>query len=513
MRNKFLLLLCFVSLSFNKEKIDPTYMATFGSVTLNDKLYNQVSFRPEFTKGKLGVGLDFYIYFDEEGNLYNEDWDFSSVKASFKTIIDKIYYIRYGQPFNDVYFRIGALPDVTMGHGILVRNYANNMDYPQVRRIGFDFRYTFSGFRLELLHSDLKQFNHASLVGVRATVPIIEKLDIGISVTSDVDQINGLLDTDSDTYPDYVDAFPDDEDLWHEYQQTLNVLETVGNCDHSISDCSSEIDYSMDLIEDWIEEDRLDVRDELDKNDISAMAIDLTYKVSDRMMVYSEFAQLSGKTDIPIFSPQATLSGYDDNGGEPFDTKLGYGYIPIGIKASFNFISFAMDYRRSSKNFMFHYWDKNYDHNRIMIDRNNAPITKESQLYKYGKQEGFNFGFIANISKYLKFSVDYLYMKGDMWSMEDNDYVQDKNNSFYSKFEIDTSRIPRIRIAEIFYQQTNTPKPFDFEPNENTLIGYNFGMELANNMTLIFKGRKTYVFDGEGYSPVKNTQIETSVYF
>ena len=162
---------------------------------------------------------------------------------------------------------------------------------------------------------------------------------------------------------------------------------------------------------------------------------------------------------------------------------------------------------------MFHYWDKNYDHNRIMIDRNNAPITKESQLYKYGKQEGFNFGFIANISKYLKFSVDYLYMKGDMWNMEEYDYAQDKNNSFYSKFEIDTSRIPRIRIAEIFYQQTNTPKPFDFEPNENTLIGYNFGMELANNMTLIFKGRKTYIFDGEGYSPVKSTQIETSIYF
>ena len=91
--------------------------------------------------------------------------------------------------------------------GILVKNYANNMDYPQVRRIGFDFRYTFSGFRLEFLHSDLKQFNHASLVGIRTTIPIVEKFDIGISITSDVDQINGLLDTDSDSYPDYVDAY------------------------------------------------------------------------------------------------------------------------------------------------------------------------------------------------------------------------------------------------------------------------------------------------------------------
>ena len=48
---------------------------------------------------------------------------------------------------------------------------------------------------------------------------------------------------------------------------------------------------------------------------------------------------------------------------------------------------------------------------------------------------------------------------------------------------------------------------------ENTLIGYNFGMELANNMTLIFKGSKTYVFEDDGYKSIKNTQIETSIYF
>ena len=135
-----------------------------------------------------------------------------------------------------------------MGHGILVKNYANNMDYPQVRRIGFDFRYTFSGFRLELLHSDLKQFNHASLIGIRSLIPIAEKLDIGLSVATDVDQINGLIDTDNDSYPDYVDVFPNDENLWHEFQESIIVLETVGDCDHSISDCIEEIDYSIDLL-------------------------------------------------------------------------------------------------------------------------------------------------------------------------------------------------------------------------------------------------------------------------
>ena len=75
--------------------------------------------------------------------------------------------------------------------------------------------------------------------------------------------------------------------------------------------------------------------------------------------------------------------------------------------------------------------------------------------------------------------------------------------------------IPKVEIAEIFYQQTNTSNPLKFEHNENTLFGYNIGISLANNLALMLKGRKTYVYDSESetYNPVKNTQIETSIYF
>ena len=45
-------------------------------------------------------------------------------------------------------------------------------------------------------------------------------------------------------------------------------------------------------------------------------------------------------------------------------------------------------------------------------------------------------------------------------------------------------------------------------------IGYNIGIELADNMSLIFKGRKTFTLDSNGnYNAVKNTQIETLIYF
>jgi len=45
------------------------------------------------------------------------------------------------------------------------------------------------------------------------------------------------------------------------------------------------------------------------------------------------------------------------------------------------------------------------------------------------------------------------------------------------------------------------------------LFGYNIGVEMADNMILILKGRKSYVYEDDGYRPVKTTQIETQVIF
>ena len=85
---------------------------------------------------------------------------------------------------------------------------------------------------------------------------------------------------------------------------------------------------------------------------------------------------------------------------------------------------------------------------------------------------------------------------------------------YYTKLDIETSKLRKVRIAEIFYQQSNSTKVFDFEPDENTLFGYNVGLEMADNMVFILKGRKTYVQKENGnYEPVKTTQVETQIIF
>ena len=50
---------------------------SIGTVTINNEVYNQLSLRPEIPIGKLGIGLDVYLYFNDDG-MYWDSWDFSS---------------------------------------------------------------------------------------------------------------------------------------------------------------------------------------------------------------------------------------------------------------------------------------------------------------------------------------------------------------------------------------------------------------------------------------------------
>ena len=91
--NKIGFLTCIIMLSvvFSKNIGN----ASVGSVTIDGKIYNQISYRPEIPMGKLKLALDLYFYIDDEGNFYEKPWDFSTGKKAFENILDKILYLQY----------------------------------------------------------------------------------------------------------------------------------------------------------------------------------------------------------------------------------------------------------------------------------------------------------------------------------------------------------------------------------------------------------------------------------
>ena len=493
---KFILFISLVTLNFAEEKEGASTSASMGSVTMDGKIYNQVAIRPEIPIGKMGVGLDLYVYFNDEG-IYPGNWDFKDGNA-FSTLVDKIYYLRWGKPGDNLYFKVGALPSATLGQGILVNNYSNIMEYPQVRRVGLDFKMKFwKQLGVELIHSNFKK----SAPGVLATRFLYQpfsRLSVGLSYVTDLDQNQGLSDRDADGYPDYFDHFPNDGDkhneAWEIYLDNKEFWDTIVP-EGDIVDSS--------LVHAGLNYNSYNSEESNESDPISGISLDLVFRLSKKTNLYSQYGQLIGETDkTKTTSPD-----------------LGYGIVPIGLFSKFGPINFRGEYRMQSENFLFSYWDQAYDLNRA-IAQDGVIVTKESQLYRYGKLQGLFLNLNSNIMDLVSLDLSYQNMSGDVWKDNDDDnsgsLVPDANQTLMGKISLNTRKIAKVDVAEAFYQQSNVTSPFEFEPNETSLSGYNLGFEVSAGMTLVYKSRTTYVVDENeesGFKGINSMQIETQIKF
>lgn len=166
-----------------------------GGVTytfIGDQAYVGLTLSPEFTIGKVGVGLNVPI-------LYGLD-DQSIRTEIFKGGVGPlrlIRYVRYGTQKRDpVYVRVGELSGTMIGFGGLVNNYTNTTSYEK-RKVGlhFDFNFMQGLGGVEGLYSDFDP-SSLNLLAIRpysrpliwSDIPIIRTLEIGTTFIKDKDQ-------------------------------------------------------------------------------------------------------------------------------------------------------------------------------------------------------------------------------------------------------------------------------------------------------------------------------------
>jgi len=194
---------------------------SFGAEVLSDpdnpsvqKIYYSLSFMPEFSFWKIGVGFDFNIYFDEEGNVREEDWD------SMDDAVKKIRYVRYGQPEDTFYLLAGGLDGYSLGHGFIVNRYTNMLGYPDVRKTGAVVNLNFNRGGLESFVTDIEEY---PVIGGRiyykplffSGIPLIENMETGLSCATDPN-------------PDKSDATEDDEVVFYGGDISLGLVNFPG---------------------------------------------------------------------------------------------------------------------------------------------------------------------------------------------------------------------------------------------------------------------------------------------
>lgn len=181
-----------------------------GSVTMGAQTYSKAVLQPNIALGKAKLGL--YLPIIYTSNLFdpndwyrpagNNEWDFGSTYFSkgdygagaadvAKDLALKIKYFEYGAQFRDpFYVKLGNLEDLSLGHGLIMRNYANDTDFPSVRRLGFNMGVDLEGGGIELVANDVTA---PEIFGARLFVRPIPgfKLALGAQAIVDWDPAGG----------------------------------------------------------------------------------------------------------------------------------------------------------------------------------------------------------------------------------------------------------------------------------------------------------------------------------
>ncbi|TVQ27387.1 MAG: hypothetical protein EA382_03855 [Spirochaetaceae bacterium] len=197
-----------------------------GSLTLDGATYSKLIAQPVFRIGRLRAGL--YLPIIYSGNLFdsedwyrpkgNNEWSFGTDQdwrndplAGITDLVGdlalKIRFLEFGRQRDPFFLKVGNLSGLQLGHGLLLRDYANDADFPSIRRIGFNIGIDGGGAGFEALVNDLAA---PELFGARLyarPIPIIP-LAVGVSGVADIGPARDLPDTEDVGIQDVRTADP-----------------------------------------------------------------------------------------------------------------------------------------------------------------------------------------------------------------------------------------------------------------------------------------------------------------
>ncbi len=431
-----------------------------GTVSINNKLYTRFRLMPEITLGKIGIGLDFDLLIDSEGNVRKEDWD------EWQDYVNKIYYIRYGQRGDLFYGRIGGFPDYTLAYGLVMKNYSNMLKYPDYRQIGLQLGTTLPlmGLQIEAFTSNITENDiiagRVSLTPLKPIdIPIVKNVRLGVTVAQDQNEYKGLEDRDNDNYPDYFDDYPENS-KWHnevdhnedEYLQMY--VEINGD---------STGFYNWFYNSDVLNSKRNPSFSDLGTRKVTVASADYTVPLIDKKLLklghYAEYAKI-----------------IDHN----------WGLIFPGFYAKFLIFDANLEMRFYKNDFMPHFFDEIYDEQRATVykigEDSSKIVLKEDLIKDTQETKGWFGSLTANLANFIMVTVSY----EDMYGKNNN-----HNRSISGVASLNQKILPQLKTAELKYYQSGFDKLRYFK-TEGAMLDGKLGYSISSNTILVANYKERY---------------------
>lgn len=398
-----------------------------GSVVIDGETYSKAVIQPTFSIGKLRMGL--YLPVIYTSNLFdpdtwykpagNNEWSFGSeywasdpTRAAMDAASDlalKIRFVEWGTPLVDpFYLKVGNLNDMTIGHGVIMRNFANDSDFPSVRRIGVNTGFDFGSTGFEAVVNDIV---NPEIFGGRFYVrPVPDfKLALGVSAIADINPAAELSDAVRQEIGDpMLFGLGSDLDLPIVSSQLLSI--------RAFADVAAVMPYT-----------RADITDYID----SGLPLGTTVNSG---------AQIS------------TI--YDSSLGSGFDALRNYGFVS-GLMGNMLMVDWRLEYRHYRGAFRPTFFDATYERNRGTYAMEFAKmLTGETETINEATVNGIygEAGF-SLLKDRLSFTAGYMMP----WSSDSSvDWVEVSQDDYMlATLVIKKGVIPIIDIAgRITYERT-----------------------------------------------------------
>lgn len=319
--------------------------------------------------------------------------------------------------------------------------------------------------------------------GGRVFVKPFSRLQFGAAIAGDLNEYNGLRDTDGDGYPDEVDKYPEDDD----YATDIDYYQGHGIDGTATSGTIGTL-VAAGLLSPVEKADLQSIKEIRSRTWF--WSADAGLKVADfeflKVDIYAQFAQ-NMQTD-------------------------GWGYAAPGISVKISsFVELYADYRQQSDEFIFNYYNDTYDLERAKyVDDGTGKldiITKRQKLLAAVESKGYMAGMKLNLFNIVTGRAEYQDMQwGDL-----------NDKSLRGELSLNKDLIPMITKAKAYYVQNNVEKLR--WRTESTVMSAVLGVGLAQGVSVDFKYLITFEDkngDGEiegDEETITNVSVSTSALF
>jgi len=455
-----------------------------GTVTIDGVTYTRIRLMPEIPIWKFKLGLDFDILIDGDGDIRKKDWD------NFNAYLNKIMYLEFANRHDPLYLRLGAFPSVKFGHGLIMRDYTNMLDYPATKQLGAEIAVNTKtyglGFDVFCPNVDEHNIFAARVKGTpfAATgIPFLNNLEVGVTGVTDLNELGGLKDNDDDGYPNTFDDYPDDPHYWADTDgdgwpdpANQDSLDTGSG----IIDLDADNNNEIDITQGWnnLYEYLKNVYKLGKKESVTIIGADYTLPlVNTKLFKLYHYGELAHILDY------------------------GSGAVFPGFGAKFLIFDATLDYRFFGDDFEPNFFNYLYNNERALVVGDSI-VTKRSTLKGINKSQGWRGELVSHLFNIIDLTVAYEDIHG-------KDY--DMGKSILGEVRLKKTFIPGLDYAYARYSQTQV-KEFTTWKSPNAVIEAQIGYEITP-ATLLVWDYKVYYVDLNGDGKISDDETKTTYSF